>query len=161
MDYDFRDEQAFDCLVRVGGGKGEGKERREFGDGDGDGGDWFWGDGEMAKRLAGYLRPVRDARELELPPRKPVAVSPEESPSGSSRGFWGRKKSTTSKPVERPVLDERRAEKIESREAGREDRVVMDVEAEEVVFRTENDFGIYETQRGWGIVLKLRVTLGR
>jgi hypothetical protein len=36
----------------------------------------------------------------------------------------------------------------------------MDVKAEEVVFRTENDFGIFGTERGWGVVLRLKVILG-
>jgi hypothetical protein len=44
---------------------------------------------------------------------------------------------------------------------GSGDNVLMDVKAEEVSFRTENDFGIFETQRGWAIVLKLKVELDR
>jgi hypothetical protein len=36
----------------------------------------------------------------------------------------------------------------------------MDVKAEEVVFRTENEFGIYGTERGWGVVVKLKVIPG-
>jgi len=53
------------------------------------------------------------------------------------------------------LVEERRVEpavSVEERE-----KVIMDVGAEEVVFRMENDFGIFETRRGWGIVLKLRV----
>ena len=42
-----------------------------------------------------------------------------------------------------------------------EDRVVVDVKAEEAVFRTENEYGMYGTERGWGVVVKLRVVLGR
>ena len=37
----------------------------------------------------------------------------------------------------------------------------MNIKTEEVVFRTENEFGIYETQRGWGIILTLAVLLDR
>jgi hypothetical protein len=42
-----------------------------------------------------------------------------------------------------------------------EDKVLLDVKAEEVSFRTENDMGIFETQRGWAIVLKVKIELGR
>lgn len=41
------------------------------------------------------------------------------------------------------------------------DKVLMDVKAEEVSLRTENDMGIFETQRGWAVVLKLKVELDR
>jgi len=37
----------------------------------------------------------------------------------------------------------------------------MNIKTEEVVFRTENEFGIYETQKGWGIILSLTVVMAR
>jgi hypothetical protein len=37
----------------------------------------------------------------------------------------------------------------------------MDVNADEVTFRTENDLGLFETQTGWAIVLKLKIEIGR
>lgn len=118
----------------------------------------------MARRLASYLRPVRDMRNQELPPRNPVVMPDNIAPS-ASRVFWGRKRSS-SKAAERPALIEERMDskmEFDTRQtiAASEDKVLMDIRAEEVVFRTENSFGIYETQRGWGIVLKFRVTLGR
>jgi len=118
-------------------------------------------------RLAGYLRPTPDPRTMELPPRpEQVKAQLVESQPGnsSSRGFWGRRKSTT-KIVETPPPVEQSKEskfdgdsKVSPKDS--EDRVVMDVKAEEVVFRTENEFGIYGTERGWGLVVKLKVILG-
>ena len=159
MEYDFKDPSEYDRVVRV-----RDKEADEFGEGE----MWFWRDEEMAERLAGYLKPEQDPRSAELPPRKeevrPKAV--EQSEASNIRGFWGRKKSSV-KSVERPVIIEaRRDEKVESDVKGggvvsTEDKVMMDVKAEEVVFRTENEFGIFGTERGWGVVLKLSVVLGK
>jgi hypothetical protein len=128
----------FDQVVRIRDKEGDGKEA------------WFWKDEDMAVRLAGYLRPARDLKNKPLPPRKEEVKAAE-----PSRGFWGRKKSSVKAAEKPPLVEERRVEpavSVEERE-----KVIMDVGAEEVVFRMENDFGIFETRRGWGIVLKLRV----
>jgi hypothetical protein len=146
-DYDFRDAEEYDRVVRV-----RSKEERE----------WemmYWRDEDMAQRLAGYLKPPPDPRKMELPPRKEEVVVPQEEPK--ARGFWrSRKKSVTKSPtaavIERNVDTDA---KLPIMNEAPEDKVVMDVRAEEVVFRTENEFGIYGTERGWGIVLKLKVLL--
>jgi hypothetical protein len=158
VDYDFKNPEEYDRVVRV-----RDKETDEYGDGN----LWYWRDEDLAIRLAGYLRPPPDPRTMELPPRpEQVKAQVVESQSGnsSSRGFWGRKKSTT-KIVETPSPVEQSRDskfdgdsKVSPRDS--EDRVVMDVKAEEVVFRTENEFGIYGTERGWGVVVKLKVILG-
>jgi len=158
MEYDFKVASEYDRVVRV-----RDKEVDEFREGE----MWFWRDEEMAERLAGYLKPAQDPRSAELPARKGDVrpkVAEQTEASGSSRGFWGRKKSSA-KSVEKPVIIEaRRTEKIESdvkrTVVSTEDKVMMDVKAEEVVFRTENEFGIFGTERGWGVVLKLSVVLG-
>lgn len=144
-DFDFRDDGAFDRLVRVPGGKWA------------SGMEWYWKDEEMAQRLAGYLRvePPKQvlSKGTELPPRQ----------EEEERGFWGWKKTSRSaSQVVKPVKSEQRSEKRDVGITGQEsgDRVVMNVKAEEILFRTENDFGLLETERGWGIVVKLRVHLG-
>jgi len=147
-DYDFRDAEEYDRVVRV-----RSKEERE-------GEMMYWRDEDMAQRLAGYLKPPPDPREMELPPRREEVLVPREEPK--SRGFWGsRKKSVTKTPASALVV-ERKADtnaKLPSMNEAPEDKVVMDVRAEEVVFRTENELGIYGTERGWGVVVKLRVIL--
>lgn len=150
VEYDFKNPSEYDRVVRV-----RDKEADEYGE------TWFWRDADMAERLAEYLRPVEDPRTKELPPRKEEVKLAEQSPT-SSRGFWGRKKSTAERP---PLIEESRDSKGESISKTpvieTKDRVAMDVKAEEVVFRFENDFGIYESERGYGIVLKLRIALAR
>jgi hypothetical protein len=136
VDFDFKDPDTYDRVVRV-----RDKEAEDHGEGM-----WFWNDEEKALRLARYLRPKKDLKNAELPPRKP------ESEKG--RG-WGWKRGN-SRAAERPPLIG--DAKMARTKTGHE--VLMTVKAEEVVFRTENEFGIYETQRGYGMVLKLRVVFG-
>ncbi|PQE30381.1 hypothetical protein CJF32_00008355 [Rutstroemia sp. NJR-2017a WRK4] len=88
---------------------------------------WFWKDEDMAERMAGYLRPTP-----ELPSRPAIAPKSTDSDSGKERDS-----------------SEQNAEP--------KDKVLMEVKAEEIVFRFENDFGLLETQRGYGIVLRLVV----
>jgi hypothetical protein len=158
MEYDFKDPEEYDRVVRV-----RDKEEGEYGGGQ----KWFWRDEDMAVRLAGYLRPKPDPKTMELPPRKEgIAAQQEQSEYSSSSGkwSWSRKKSSA-KAAERPPLVESRNDtkvvsdvEMPSRDA--EDKVDMSVKAEEVVFRTENDFGIFGTERGWSVVLKLKVIPG-
>lgn len=159
MEYDFKDPEEYDRVVRV-----RDKEDEEYG-----GQKWFWRDEDMANRLAGYLRPAPDPRTMELPPRKEEIAIPQQqaeasSSSSSGKWSWGRKKSVA-KAAERPPLVESRndtkiASDVKMSIRDSEDKVLMEVKAGEVVFRTENDFGIFGTERGWGVVLKLKVILG-
>lgn len=169
-EYDIRNPEEYDRVVKVGEKDGEAylqRERDEYGSfADRDDEDhhemWFWKDEEMALRLAGYLRPQPDPRTMELPPRK-EEVKAAEPEASSGRSFWGRKKSIPKVVETRPPLVEQRTDsKMDTRaSAVNEDKILMDVKAEEVVFRYENAFGIYETERGYCVVLNLRVILGR
>jgi hypothetical protein len=125
------------------------------GSSDGEGEMWFWHDEDMAVRLAGYLKPAPDLKNAPLPPRKEEVKATAE-PS-CSRGFWGRKKSSAKSAERPPLIEDRKVETVVLPTESEQEKVLMDVKAEEVVFRTENEFGIFETRRGWGIVLKLRV----
>jgi hypothetical protein len=142
----------YDQLVRI---------RDKEGSYDGEGEMWFWRDEDMAIRLASYLKPAPDLKNAPLPPRKEeIKAATTAAEPSSSRGFWGRKKSAP-KP---PLVEERRDVKVEPvaiPDEVEQEKISMDVKAEEVVFRFENDFGIFETRRGWGIVLKLRVQQAR
>ncbi|TGO27033.1 hypothetical protein BPAE_0048g00040 [Botrytis paeoniae] len=120
------------------------------------GGSWFWEDEDMAKQLAEALKP-----RPELPSRQVVAktdpkkVAP--SPAGNIIRFWGRKSS--SKSEEKPVLVE--DVKVSSTILEPRDKVHMKVDAEEVVFEYENSFGLFETQRGYGIILHFTIITTR
>ncbi|KAF4624889.1 hypothetical protein G7Y89_g13282 [Cudoniella acicularis] len=160
-DYDFRDPDEYDRVVRV-----RSKEDVVPDEWSGETGEmWYWRDEDMARRLAQYLKPPPDPRDMELPPRKEELVpQPVEGRASPARGFWGRKKSVTMKPPLLAVNEQKDVKvdsdsKLPSTSEESEDRVMMDVKADEVVFRTENDFGIYGTERGWGIVLTLRLSM--
>lgn len=146
-DYDFSEPSEFDRVVKV-----TDKECDSYGTGD----LWYWEDEDMAKRLVDHLRPPPST--LELPKRK-EQMTPQ--PQSKGWGLFGKKK-IEARP---PLIDESRSSKAHAgaRSLGKEgeDRVVVDVKAEEVVFRTENEYGMYGTERGWGVVVKLRVVLGR
>jgi len=142
-DYDIRDPEEFDQLVRVSA-----KE-------DGNNGDkWYWKDEEMAIWLAKCLNP----KPTELPPRSVVSSKSAESKAGSSvKSFWRRK--SVVQQVDSPPPVEPQDVKVDP--MATEDKVSMKVVAEEVTFRYENDMGIFETERGYGIVLKIKVTMAK
>ncbi|KAF7881382.1 uncharacterized protein EAF01_011893 [Botrytis porri] len=116
------------------------------------GGSWFWEDEDMAKRLAEALKP-----EKELPSR-PLVTKQDSKKVVSSPGvnfgrFWGRKSS--SKSEEKSMLVEDM--KVSSTVKEPRDKVHMKVGVEEVVFEYENSFGLFETQRGNGIMLHFKI----
>ncbi|KAH8816331.1 hypothetical protein F5884DRAFT_218274 [Xylogone sp. PMI_703] len=152
-EYDFADPAEFDRVLRVSiGGKEDPSNDL-----------WFWKDEDMARRLAGY---IAQPKLQALPTRPPEQQVARDENKSSSKGFW-RKKSIP-KSTDRPTLeqvqgrgslrsDTGKAAPTNDGEAVWQYEVQMDVKAEEIVFRTENELGLYETERGWGIVLKLNV----
>ncbi|CAL3962371.1 unnamed protein product [Diplocarpon coronariae] len=139
-DYDFSEPSEYDRVVKVRDKESGGQEL------------WYWHDEDMAMRLAGYLRPAGDPETLGLPRRR-EQVQPQ-SQTKEWRLF-GRKKAT-----ERPPLaEERKDAKIRSLGEVSGVRVAVDVRAEETVFRYENEFRMYEAERGWAIVVKLRAVV--
>ena len=120
----------------------------------------WWNDEDTALRLASYLQPAPIAqKKLE---RKEVrrAVTGQlqlqqnkkkESKKSSWLGLGKGKKADGSAPkkVEEIVVIE---------EAGVSDENVnMLVQAEELSFQRENEVGIYESIRGWGILIRLKI----
>ena len=110
-------------------------------------------------RLAGYLRPEPS---LERKHVQAVVVEKKEEKSGWGRfGFGGssRKKSVAEplpsslSPVPTPTPG------LMSPTIGgaENDSVKMTVRAEEVTFRKENDFGVWESRSGFGIVIVVKV----
>ncbi|KAF5870292.1 putative nad-dependent epimerase dehydratase family protein [Botrytis fragariae] len=139
LDFD-RDNPGYDVFVEIGD-----KESLN-------GGSWFWENEDMAKRLAEALKP-----EEELPSRPLLTKQDSKkvvtSPGGNFGRFWGRKSSSRSE--EKPVLVEDM--KVSSTVAEPRDKVHMKVGVEEVVFEYENSFGLFETQRGYGIMLHFKI----
>jgi len=137
--------------------------------------EWWFRDEDMARRLAAHLSPAPNLTRKKVQAtveRRPLsgggggganaASSSGGSSSGSSGWRWGRQKAKQRppSPVQRqqqqqqqtlptpfsPVLSE-----------GGDDRVSMSVRAEEVTFQRENNYGLYESLNGYGIVVKVRV----
>lgn len=148
-EYDFANPLEFDRVSRVRIGE------------KGDSGDdlWFWKDESMATRLAGYIAQPKHA---PLPPR-PIEQQASFAPVRTSGKGIFRKKSGA-KAVAEDVAPNPAQSPTENREKARDFvdvagryEVEMDVTAKEVLFRTENEFGLYETERGWGILLQLDI----
>lgn len=123
----------------------------------------WWKDEAMAKRLAQALvpesrkKPRKESVPTSLPPIMETQVRP--NLETSQKGFWRKlsvgtqsasnlRERTSVATPQQPV-----AEKEEADKHG----VTMTTTAEETLFRTENDFGIYGTTTGWCIVLRIKV----
>ncbi|KPM43428.1 hypothetical protein AK830_g3100 [Neonectria ditissima] len=105
----------------------------------------WWSDDEMASRLAKYLQPERP-RRTEQP--APVAPPPPVEPKQSR--VWGLLRRVELVPPAPPPQPSR-AHRTE------EDDFSITVRAEEVTFRRENSFGIWESKTGWGLVVRVRI----
>ncbi|GAB1318133.1 hypothetical protein MFIFM68171_08343 [Madurella fahalii] len=145
----------FDTDDGAGGGAGGG----------GRAGEWWFRDEEMARRLAAYLRPEpnleRKHVQAAVAERKVVPVKEEKPSSGWRWGLGGgssRKKAPGEEksPIPSPVTPSSPSPSVGT---GSEidDWVKMTVRAEEVTFRKENEFGVWESRRGWGVVVTVRV----
>ncbi|KAK4218317.1 hypothetical protein QBC37DRAFT_274775 [Rhypophila decipiens] len=144
-DEDERDESGFDEWGRFDTEAGEGATKEN---------PWFFRDEAMAHRLARYLgpEPNLDRRHIQAVVAgggSPAPVSPGAATSSSSSGWsrWGRKKQqAVPKSVNSPMLS-----------PGETEQASMTVRVEEVVFRVVNDFGIYESLSGFGIVVTVKI----
>ncbi|KAK4652769.1 hypothetical protein QC762_500220 [Podospora pseudocomata] len=109
---------------------------------------WLWFKDEgMARRLATYLRPEPN---LE---RKHVQATVVEKKA--EKGIW---KSWGSKNKERVGSNPSSPTTPGTPGTGEnEDAVKMAVRAREITFRKENDFGVWESRTGFGIVCNVRI----
>ncbi|KAH9896222.1 hypothetical protein F4778DRAFT_259390 [Xylariomycetidae sp. FL2044] len=116
----------------------------------------WWRDEEMAHRLAGYLQPRRDG-SAEAPKASSVVqdVVEQRLPAQKEKKGWGwGRKRVESNAADTPPLSSVAGPSGTTRSVSRGgDKVRMTVRAEEVAFRHENDFGIFESVNGWAIVV--------
>jgi hypothetical protein len=137
----------------------------------------WWKDEDMARRLARHLQPERQTEQSVL--NTPVQTIVEERlplQKEKKSWFWGRKGSSSSsssasafgaKTVEKDVpaiLPERSDDATDSngrRNSNQKQKqqagTKMTVTAEEVAFRTENNFGIMESKSGWAVVVVVHI----
>ncbi|XXG96937.1 hypothetical protein Hte_003228 [Hypoxylon texense] len=116
----------------------------------------WWRDEEMAYRLANYLQPKTEKKSPVQQRSVVQAVVEQRIPAKKEKRGWGWGKAkvspeTSNKPADVDVgVDE-------PQEKQSKDGAEMVVTAQEVAFRHENEFGIWESFRGWGIVVAVKV----
>ncbi|KAL7895507.1 hypothetical protein HDV63DRAFT_381632 [Trichoderma sp. SZMC 28014] len=99
----------------------------------------WWESERTALRLAKHLQPQRPASSS-------TDGQPAKDRNGKMPAIWGLFKRPENVP-----------QNVASKEERPVERVTMTTKAEEVTFRKENEFGIWETKTGWGIVLRVRI----
>lgn len=117
----------------------------------------WWRDEEMAHRLAGYLRPEKEKRApVEHNSVVQAVVEHRIPPKKEKKGWlWGKRSSVQeSSAATVPVGIEVKIDKPREEERQRAEMIVT---AQEVAFRQENEFGIWESIRGWAIVIAVQV----
>ncbi|KAH8677546.1 hypothetical protein BX600DRAFT_430891 [Xylariales sp. PMI_506] len=141
---------------------------------------FWWKDEDLARRLASYLQP---APRPKPPPviRSPVQAAVEQQiPEEKVKRGWGWGKRRTETPPPPPPVDSPSSYSVapatdpaggkgtvaggdvlgvsdNRRVVERDERAEMSVSAENVAFRRENDFGIWESMSGWAIVVVVKI----
>ncbi|KAF3070867.1 putative nad-dependent epimerase dehydratase family protein [Daldinia childiae] len=119
----------------------------------------WWHDEEMARRLANYLQPRKEKRsEVKLNSVVQTVVEQRLPPKKEKKSwFWGKRISEEKSPESTvPNLSRIDAVKDNIQEEQEKQGADMTVMAQEVAFRQENDLGIWESVRGWGIVVTVK-----
>jgi hypothetical protein len=105
--------------------------------------DLWWSDETMARRLSKHLQPEKPAAERAAPQPAPPPKQ-EKKPSRwkifSKESYIEARAPSASAPNREPTED-----------------VTMTAKAEEVTFRHENNFGIWESTTGWGIIVQIKL----
>ncbi|KAI2634095.1 hypothetical protein GGS26DRAFT_30073 [Hypomontagnella submonticulosa] len=116
----------------------------------------WWHDEEMAHRLAGYLQPKKEPVEVNSVVQ---AVVEHRIPQKKEKKGWGWGRRTgIQKTPEVPIPSPVEPNAATAKQGEREQKAAeMTVSAQEVAFRQENDFGILESVRGWGIIVAVKV----
>ncbi|KAI1084775.1 hypothetical protein F5B20DRAFT_220678 [Whalleya microplaca] len=120
----------------------------------------WWRDEEMAHRLAGYLQPKKEKRGTTE--RRPVVKSTIEqrvSPKKEKKG-WFRGKGRSDRDSGAAVVEPLESiATVSQQEISEPEKAQMNVSAQEVAFRRENEFGILESINGWALVVVVEVKL--
>ncbi|KAM7204237.1 hypothetical protein V8F20_003650 [Naviculisporaceae sp. PSN 640] len=112
---------------------------------------YFFRDEAMARRLAAYLRP-RPEPNLD---RRHIQAAVANGGSAPSWGWgWLGKKQQEKKAAS---VAPPRSTNSPLLSPGDTERADMTVKVENVCFRIVNDFGIYESLSGWGIVVTVKI----
>lgn len=100
----------------------------------------WWESESTARRLAKHLQPQRPASSSSIDGQ---AAKDRSNKKSGIRGLFKRSEDVP--------------QNVASKEERPVERVTMTTKAEEVTFRKENEFGIWETRTGWGIIMRVRI----
>ncbi|OTB04239.1 hypothetical protein M426DRAFT_59152 [Hypoxylon sp. CI-4A] len=119
----------------------------------------WWDDEEMARRLANYLRPKKEEKTHVERPSVVQAVVEHRIPAKKEKKSWpwGKRASSQKSPEASVPIPTKVETAVDERQQEEQQGATMVVTAEEVVFRQENEFGIFESIRGWGIVVAVKM----
>jgi len=114
----------------------------------------FWDDADVAQRVATYLQPATGRNPyISQGATRAEDIQWQAPRNETKRPFWKRAGSgARSHASATPMLLDHPDEKHSG-----DPLVTMDVKAEEVAFRTQTPFGLYGTESGWGIVVRIVV----
>jgi hypothetical protein len=120
---------------------------------------WWFTDEDMVRRLAVYLRPEPNLqrKRVQAAVVEQKKVVKEEKSVWGKLGLGGGKGKKAAEPKSPLVPPPPPPGPASPGSASEDDSVMMTVRAGEVTFRWENDFGLWESQTGWGIVVTVRV----
>lgn len=113
----------------------------------------------LARRIALLLRPEPTLARKSVQAAVETPKSPSSNLSGGKKsGFGGFFRRSSSKSHSEPQTPTERVI-TPVRDGGMlaEDKIAMTVRAEEVTFRRENEFGVWESVSGWGVVVCIQV----
>lgn len=112
----------------------------------------WWNDEDMARRVAAHLRP---AEHVVVERRQVHAVV--ERAKEESKGWLWRRKSAKTTPTTTAAPRATVAAGPRARAAVPDDSATMTVQAQEVTFRKENEFGVWESLNGFGVVVTVNI----
>ncbi|KAJ2893230.1 hypothetical protein MKZ38_008905 [Zalerion maritima] len=139
-------------------GSGGGSSRREKDEGRNS--VWWWNDESQARRLASYLQPAAiPAQNLgRKTVQRAVADNKKQEKESGKRGWFGG--FGKGKKGDEQLSKRKKAEDVVAAEEApgiKEEKVSMVVSAQELGFQSENEFGVYESVGGWGVVMDVRI----
>ncbi|KAK3377164.1 hypothetical protein B0T24DRAFT_236227 [Lasiosphaeria ovina] len=121
---------------------------------------WWFRDGRLARRLAAYLQPRPEVNvERRHVQAAVVAAKADKLPSPSSGGGWRwggllRQKNKKDAALMSPPLSGTPG--LADVRTPQDDGISMTVRAEEMRFRRENDFGVWESLSGYAIAVTVK-----
>ncbi|EGO56019.1 hypothetical protein NEUTE1DRAFT_68140 [Neurospora tetrasperma FGSC 2508] len=118
---------------------------------------WNWfATPTLARRIASLLRPEPTLARKTIQAAVESPKSPT-SPSSKKSGFGSFFRRTSKSEPQTPTPTERLITPVRDGAMLEQDRITMTVRAEEVTFRRENEFGLWESVGGWGVVVSIKV----